>query len=34
MRVHYTGRKTDISDKQKQKLQVKFDKIHRRWVFT
>ncbi len=29
MRVHYTGRKADISDKQKQKLQVKFDKIHR-----
>ena len=29
MRVHYTGRKADISDKQKQKLEVKFDKIHR-----
>ena len=29
MRVHYTGRKAEISDKQKQKLQVKFDKIHR-----
>ena len=29
MRVHYTGRKASISDKQKQKLQVKFDKIDR-----
>ncbi len=29
MRVHYTGRKADISDRQKQKLQLKFDKIHR-----
>ena len=29
MRVHYTGRKADVSDKQKQKLQVKFDKIQR-----
>jgi putative sigma-54 modulation protein len=29
MRIHYTGRNTDISDVQKQKLQRKFDKVHR-----
>ena len=29
MRVHYTGRKANITDKQKQKLRAKFDKIHR-----
>jgi putative sigma-54 modulation protein len=29
MRVHYTGRNAYISDLQKQKLQKKFDKVHR-----
>ena len=29
MRVHYTGRNTYISDTQKEKLQRKFDKVHR-----
>jgi len=29
MQVHYTGRNTDISEIQKQKLQRKFDKVHR-----
>lgn len=29
MRIHYTGRNADISDVQKQKLQRKFDKVHR-----
>lgn len=29
MRVHYTGRNAYVSDVQKQKLQGKFDKVHR-----
>jgi putative sigma-54 modulation protein len=29
MQVHYTGRNTNISEVQKQKLQRKFDKVHR-----
>jgi putative sigma-54 modulation protein len=29
MRVHYTGRNADISELQKQKLQGKFDKVHK-----
>jgi ribosome hibernation promoting factor len=29
MQVHYTGRNTDISEIQKEKLQRKFDKVHR-----
>jgi putative sigma-54 modulation protein len=29
MRVHYTGRNTDISEVQKVKLQRKFDKVHK-----
>jgi ribosome hibernation promoting factor len=29
MQVHYTGRKANISELEKQKLQRKFDKVHR-----
>ena len=29
MRIHYTGRNAEVSDEQKQKVQRKFEKVHK-----